>query len=183
MPCSSPAHVNALRRALSWAWIWDNNDMFGAKSFRSGRWHLYATWIGLLLTTAPWQGWAQIPQFADKYSQQAIEDAKYDRKLIVFDGKSPNSLACDTTLREMPDGSWLLMMLGGGNQEPLPENRVYLSRSLDKGNTWSPMMELELTLPDGRKDRAMDATELMVHDGRATIFVSSHDGAFSQSIG
>ena len=29
-----------------------------------------------------------------------------DRTTIIFDGKSPNRLACDTTLRRMPDG-WL----------------------------------------------------------------------------
>ena len=41
-------------------------------------------------------------------------DATEDRKSIIFDGRTPNKLACDTTLRRMPDGSWVMIMLGGG---------------------------------------------------------------------
>ncbi len=35
-----------------------------------------------------------------------------DGTTVIFDGKSPDRLACDTTLRCMPDGSWMMVMLG-----------------------------------------------------------------------
>ena len=67
-----------------------------------------------------------------------------DRTTVIFDGQSPDRLACDTTLRCMPDGSWMMVMLGDCNIEPLPENRVFITRSVDQGNTWSDMEPLDL---------------------------------------
>jgi hypothetical protein len=101
-----------------------------------------------------------------------------DVMTIVFNGKAPDSLACDTTLREMPDGSWVMVMLGGGHTEPLPQNRVFLTRSLDRGMTWSPMEPIELALPRQGTMTALVPSELMVHKGRCTLFVATHDGTF-----
>ncbi len=53
--------------------------------------------------------------------QGECNDAAQDRSVVIFDGKSPNRLACDTTLRQMPDGSWVMVMLGGGDYEPTPK--------------------------------------------------------------
>jgi hypothetical protein len=47
----------------------------------------------------------------------ADDAAPQDREVVIFDGKPPNQLACDTTLRRMPDGSWVMVMLGGGRTE------------------------------------------------------------------
>ena len=69
--------------------------------------------------------------------------ARDDRTSIVFDGHRPNRLACDTTLRKMPDGSWVMVMLGGGDTEPLPANRVFITRSLDRGESWSSMEPID----------------------------------------
>jgi hypothetical protein len=63
----------------------------------------------------------EVPKFAagmditpdPAWQQQMDEHARQDRTSIVFDGKSPDRLACDTTLRLMPDGSWVMVMLGG----------------------------------------------------------------------
>ena len=82
-----------------------------------------------------------------KWTSQAAKDAKQDFTSIPFDGISPNKLACDTTLRELPDGSWVMAMLGGGDGEPRPENHVLLTRSLDQGKTWSPMQPLDFGFP------------------------------------
>jgi len=60
-----------------------------------------------------------------EWTVQAATDAKEDFSSIPFDGISPNKLACDTTLRELPDGSWVMIMLGGGDTEPRPENQNY----------------------------------------------------------
>jgi hypothetical protein len=56
---------------------------------------------------------------------------------MFFEGHSPDSLACDTTLRLMPDDSCDLVMLGGGHTEVLSGNQIFMSRSLDDGQLWS----------------------------------------------
>ena len=48
---------------------------------------------------------------ATEWEKQAAEDAKQDHRSIVFDGQSPNKLVCDATLREVPDHSWVMVML------------------------------------------------------------------------
>ncbi|MDX1978816.1 MAG: sialidase family protein, partial [Bryobacteraceae bacterium] len=99
-----------------------------------------------------------------------------DRHVLIFDGRSPDQLACDTTLRRMPDGSWVMVMLGGGDREPLPENDIFLTRSGDEGRTWSKPAALGLKQD---RSRALVPTELMVHGGRATLFFANHDGHFN----
>ena len=101
-----------------------------------------------------------------------------DRTTVIFDGQSPDRLACDTTLRCMLDGSWMMVMLGGGNSEPLPENRVFITRSVDQGKTWSDMEPLDLGIKSETPDVALVPTEFMVLNNRCTIFVATHDGRF-----
>ncbi|MBI5691373.1 MAG: exo-alpha-sialidase [Verrucomicrobia bacterium] len=114
------------------------------------------------------------------WEKQVAADAREDRTSVIFAGKSPDKLACDTTLRLMPDGSWVLVMLGGGDREPDPRNQVFLSRSHDEGKTWAPMQPLDFGLPRTGATAAMVPTELMVHGGRSTLFVATHDGSFAQ---
>jgi len=106
-------------------------------------------------------------------------DAQQDRTTVIFDGRPPNQLACDTTLRPMPDGSWIMVMLGGGHTEPLPQNRIYLTRSTDQGRTWSKLDPIDLGVKSRHPDTALVPSELMVHDGRCTMFVATHDGSFA----
>ena len=108
-----------------------------------------------------------------------VADAKLDRTSVIFDGEKPNRLACDTTLRKMPDGSWVTIMLGGGDAEPLPQNRVTLSRSLDKGESWSSMEPVDLGIKAANPGRALVPSELMVRGERCTLFVATHDGTFA----
>lgn len=115
---------------------------------------------------------------AADWTAAATADAPLDRSTVIFDGKSPNSLACDTTLRKMPDGSWALIMLGGGDREPLPENRVFLSRSRDEGKTWTPLEPVDLGVKSRDPNRALVPSEVMVRDGRAVMFVATHNGKF-----
>lgn len=109
----------------------------------------------------------------------AAKDAEQDATVVVFDGKKPDSLACDTTLRKMPDGSWVMIMLGGGHAEPLPQNRIFLSRSQDEGKTWSPMEPIDLGIKSKDPNRALVPTELMVLEDRCTMFLATHDGTFA----
>ena len=71
-----------------------------------------------------------------------------------------------------------MVMLGGGDTEPRPENHVLLARSHDKGKTWSPMQPLDFGFPREGDTIALVPSELMVHSGRCTLFFASHDGKF-----
>ncbi|WP_395743958.1 sialidase family protein [Prosthecobacter sp.] len=115
---------------------------------------------------------------AADWTQQATEDAKHDHHTIVFDGQTPNKLVCDTTLREMPDHSWVMLMLGGGDTEPQPENGIFLTRSTDQGQTWSSMQRLDFGFKPEGDTIAQVPSELMVHGQNCTLFFSTHDGTF-----
>ncbi len=112
------------------------------------------------------------------WQQQIDEHARQDRTSVVFDGRSPDKLACDTTLRRMPDGSWVMVMLGGGDKEPDPRNQVYLTRSHDEGRSWAPMQPLDFGFPREGNTAAMVPSELMVYEGKCTLFFATHDGRF-----
>jgi len=112
------------------------------------------------------------------WNDRIAEHAAQDRKTIIFDGQSPDKLACDTTLRKMPDGSWVMVMLGGGDREPHPRNGVFITRSHDEGETWSKMQRIDFGFPYKGDTKAKVPTELMVHDGRCTLMFATHDGKF-----
>ena len=108
------------------------------------------------------------------WATQAAADAKLDRTSIPYDGQKPNSMVCDTTLRALPDGSWVLLMLAGGDFEPSPENYTGLTRSTDQGQTWSPLVPINIGLPREGQTIGQCATELLIRDGRCTIFFATH---------
>ena len=118
------------------------------------------------------------PQPSPHWDKVGKLNAKEDRTVLIFDGKSPDKLACDTTLRKIRDGSWVMIMLGGGDTEPVPQNRVFLTRSHDEGGTWSPLAPIDLGVKSKNPDTALVPSELMIRDGRATLFVGTHDGKF-----
>lgn len=106
------------------------------------------------------------------------EDAKEDRTEIIFAGKGDDRLACDTTLRKMPDGSWAMIMLGFGHTEPLPANRIGISRSYTEGRTWSKVAPIDLGVKTKNSKRALVPSELMINGDRCTLVVSTHNGGF-----
>ncbi len=97
------------------------------------------------------------------WNRRAEEDAQRDFTTIIFDGQAPHQLACDTTVRPMSDGSWVTVMLGGGHTEPLPANRVFISRSQDQGKTWTPMCPIDLGIKSRDPSRAITLSELMLN--------------------
>ena len=111
---------------------------------------------------------------APDWKQQAIEDAKQDRTSIPYDGKTPNKLVCDTTLRQLPDGSWALFMLAGDDFEPSPKNYIGLTRSTDEGKTWTPLQPVDIGMPREGKTAGQGPTELLARDNRSTLFFSTH---------
>ncbi|HEY3900329.1 MAG TPA: sialidase family protein [Chthoniobacter sp.] len=115
----------------------------------------------------------------EKWSAQADEDARQDSHAIAYDGITPNKLVCDTTLRELPDGSWILFMLAGGDREPSPENYIGVTRSQDHGRTWTPLEHFDVGLPREGRTIGQGPTELLVHGGRCTLFFSTHSKDWS----
>jgi predicted neuraminidase len=109
-----------------------------------------------------------------KWTAQAAEDAKLDYKSIPYDGFTPNKMVCDTTLRELPDGSWILFILAGGDTEPSPLNYTGITRSLDKGKTWTPLERFDVGFPREDKTIGQGPTELMIFGQRSTLFFSTH---------
>ncbi|MCX7399730.1 MAG: sialidase family protein [Planctomycetales bacterium] len=110
----------------------------------------------------------------DKWSLQVIEDAKQDRTSIPYDGITPNKMVCDTTLRLMPDNSWIISMLAGDDFEPSPKNYIGITRSTDEGRTWSPLSTVETTFPRSGVTSGQGATEIMTIGNRTTMFFSTH---------
>lgn len=108
------------------------------------------------------------------WQAQAAEDARQDRTSIAYDGVTPNRMVCDTTLRELADGSWVLMILAGGDFEPSPENYTGLTRSTDQGRSWSPLEPVDTGLPRSGKTIGQCVTELRIQGGRATAYLSTH---------
>ncbi len=109
-----------------------------------------------------------------KWTAQAIEDAKLDFKSIAYEGVAPNQLVCDTTLRELPDGSWILFMLAGGPTEPSPLNYTGVTRSSDQGKSWTPLTPFDVGFPREGKTIGQGPTELMIRGKRSTLFFSTH---------
>ena len=110
----------------------------------------------------------------EKWTAQAAEDAKQDRHTFAYDGVTPNKMVCDTTLRELPDGSWILFMLAGGDTEPSPLNYTGVTRSHDEGRTWTPLESFNVGFPREGKTIGQGPTELMIFNGRCTLFFSTH---------
>lgn len=108
------------------------------------------------------------------WKKQADLDAKQDRRTLAFDGKKPDSMVCDTTLRELPDGSWVMFFLGGDDLEPSPRNYTALIRSNDKGATWTKPEIVNLGLPRSGTTQGQGATELVVDGTHSTLYFGTH---------
>jgi hypothetical protein len=118
---------------------------------------------------------------AERWQRQAELDAKADRTSIAYDGISPNKLVCDTTLRQLPDGSWAMLMLAGDNFEPSPKNYIGLTRSSDEGKTWSPLAPVETTFPRTGLTAGQGPTELLVRPNECTLFFSTHSETWGRN--
>jgi len=111
---------------------------------------------------------------SDQWAARAAADAREDRTTSAYDGFTPNKLVCDTTLRQMPDGSFALFMLAGDDIEPSPKNYTGVTRSTDGGRTWSKLEPVDIGFPREGKTSGQGPTELMIRGPRATLFFSTH---------
>jgi hypothetical protein len=89
-------------------------------------------------------------------------------KLVHID-----TLSCEPILRKAPNGDLLCVAECGGVGEPSIENRVYVFRSTDDGETWG--QGVSIYPEDGN---AVCCTEVMVHEGVITAFLVIHSGQF-----
>lgn len=133
---------------------------------------LLASLLALTLASAAETPVAPTPDA--RWTAQAAEDAKQDRKSIPYEGRTPNRMICDTTLRKLPDGSWIYFMLAGGDTEPSPLNYTGVTRSIDEGRTWTPLAAFDVGFPREGKTIGQGPTELLIQGGRATLFFSTH---------
>jgi predicted neuraminidase len=150
-------HNRAADREILFARFTEDDVLAGA--FRSPRAGTRA-----LIHKARGTGWLE-PTTADRMQ---------DRTAVVYDGVKPNSMVCDTTLREMPDGSWALFFLAGGDREPSPDNYTALARSTDQGRTWSAAQPFDVGFPREGDTIGQGPTELLVVGNRATLFFGTH---------
>lgn len=90
---------------------------------------------------------------------------------LIYRGAYPKLVCCQVIVREMPNGDFLAFFQTGGPVEPHPDNRVYVSRSQDRGDTWDePMLWMDFG------ERAVTLTEVYVHGGAARAFFYTHNG-------
>ncbi len=111
----------------------------------------------------------------------ALRDAKQDFTSIPFDGKTPDKLAFDNTLRELPDGSRVMVMHGGGDREPLHRNQVFLTRTQDKGKARSEMQPLDFGFPR-EGDTAADLLANLSERELADMFSRYGEERYSRQI-
>lgn len=96
-----------------------------------------------------------------------------DSVVTIYEGESTDSLACESILRRMPNGDWVTFVQSGGSAEPRPENDIFLARSTDEGQTWSPLLQL-FDIPG----KATYQTEALVLGHKVLLFVTTHNGGF-----
>jgi predicted neuraminidase len=109
---------------------------------------------------------------ADKQARKG-RTAAGDRMTHVYKGAPPDHCVCDQALRVLPDGTWAIVFMTGGDHEPRKANYVAMCRSKDRGRTWS---KKETVLR--YKDRGCLISEVHVHDGAIHIFAVTHGGYF-----
>ena len=88
-------------------------------------------------------------------------------------------MVCDTTVRAMADGSWLLFILAGDTREPSPKNFIGVTRNTDQGKTWSKLKAFDCGLPRSGQTVGQGPTELIVTDKEALLFFATHGDTFS----
>jgi hypothetical protein len=117
---------------------------------------------------------AQSRAAAVDWEAQAQRDARSDHTCIPYDGVTPNRMVCDTTLRELRDGSWVLFLLAGGDTEPSPLNYIGLTRSRDRGKTWTRLEAFNPGIAREGKTLGQGATELVVRKDRCSLYFATH---------
>lgn len=96
-----------------------------------------------------------------------------DRHALVHKGHHPDTMICDTVLRVLPDGQFVVLFMTGGCTEPASSNYVAICRSGDQGATWSKP-EAVLRFPG----RGCCLTEVHAEDGVLIAHVQHHRGRF-----
>ncbi len=92
---------------------------------------------------------------------------------LVYKGYPPDHCCCDSTFLLLPDGTWGVIFMTGGNREPEPANHLRLCRSEDEGVSWSePAVVFQFD------DQACLQSTAFVEAGTVTMFMQTHGGSF-----
>ena len=67
-----------------------------------------------------------------------------------------------------------------GIKNHCPKTIFWHADPQDEGNTWSPLVPLDLKLPPTDRRRALVPSEVMVYKGNSTLFFATHDGSFGE---
>lgn len=97
-----------------------------------------------------------------------------DVKQLVYKGCPPNHCCCDSTLRILPNGEFVVFFLTGGPIEPDINNHVAMCHSTEPGLVWSKEPETVFRF----EDRACLLSEAYIEDDRVVMLVTTHDGSF-----
>ena len=84
-----------------------------------------------------------------------------------------NTLSCEPLVRRLPNGDLLCACQCDGPSEPHDDNRTYIFRSTDNGETWSERVKL---YPEDGK--AVYITELSVIGNELTAYLTVHKTKF-----
>jgi len=108
------------------------------------------------------------------------QNPRCDRQTIIFEDASPTNWPAIPLCALCPTAhGWVMVRVGGGHTEPLPQNRIFLTRSSDEGRAWTAMQPVDLGLK-ANPNTALVPSELMGYRSLCTMFVATHDGTFAQ---
>ena len=85
-----------------------------------------------------------------------------------------DTLSCEAIMRVAQNGEYIVVCQCGGNCEPSPENRVYLFRSKDGGESWDEGTDIYPS------EKAIYQTEVSVYQDKIDIFITAHNGGFME---
>ncbi len=96
-----------------------------------------------------------------------------DKLTHVYKGSPPDHCVCDQALRRLPDGSWAIFFMTGGDHEPRKANYIAVCRSTDQGKTWRKKTKVLRYA-----DRGCLLSEVIVHGCEIRIMAVTHGGYF-----
>ncbi|MDF2659679.1 MAG: hypothetical protein K0Q94_2470 [Paenibacillus sp.] len=103
-------------------------------------------------------------------SKQTTSQAKDPSALIearsVYTGSDPYYLVCEPFLRKAPNGDLFVLYQSGGHTEPANNNVLFITRSADKGISWSDPVQVFSTPGKGTW-----SSEVFVDPDKITAFV------------
>lgn len=110
-----------------------------------------------------------------KRTCRTCADRDQDTMVLAYRGRMPDLCVCDQALRVMPDGSWAIIFMTGGDGEPRKANHIAMCRSTNRGKSWSKKAPV-LRYPD----KACLLSEVCLAGDEIRIMGVTHGGYFER---